>query len=385
MTYKAFVSSTFEDLKDHRAYVIRSLRRAGFFVDPMEEWPADSEEPKRFSQNRLQGCDLCLLLVAFRRGYVPEGESRSITQMEYDAAVKQGVDVVPFMLVEDAPWPRKFDELDKDPEVRAWREQLKQRHGVESFGLEPRSIDLTGRLGRWLKQHKSAQAEPQNHERIAWPDGKSPYPGLLWFDEDYAPLFFGRDREVDDLVGKMSEPGGRVLLVSEASGSGKSSLVAAGLWHTIINEGRLSGSQYWVWQRIQPSDGETPFHSLAQGLKQAFRGISRSAPELAKDLAGCQTTIGELLAPHLAQGQELVLFIDQLEELFTRGFQQEDIQNILAQLVATAQCKQNRVRLIATVRSEFIARLEESDPILQVLNAGYHYHLGPVSPGRCRT
>ena len=52
----------------------------------------------------------------------------------------------------------------------------------------------------------------------------------------------------------------------------------------------------------------------------------------------------------------------------------------LTQLVATAQCKQNRVRLIATVRSEFIARLEESEPILQVLNAGFHFHLGPVSP-----
>lgn len=194
--YKAFVSSTFEDLKDHRAQVIRSLRRAGFFVDPMEEWPADSEEPKQFSRDRFHECDLCVLLVAFRRGFVPDGETRSITQMEYDAAVKQGVDVVPFMLMEDAPWPRKFDELDKDPEIRVWREQLKQSHGVEPFGLDPRSIDLTGTLGRWLTHHTSAQSEPQNHERIDWPDGKSPYPGLLWFDEDYAPLFFGRDQEV---------------------------------------------------------------------------------------------------------------------------------------------------------------------------------------------
>ena len=115
-------------------------------MDPMEEWPAESEQPKRFSQDRLHGCDLCVLLVGFRRGYGPYGETRSITQMEYDAAVKLGVDVVPFMLMEDAPWPRKFDELDKDPEVRTWREQLKKCHGVESFGLETRSIDLTGPL-----------------------------------------------------------------------------------------------------------------------------------------------------------------------------------------------------------------------------------------------
>lgn len=76
-TYKAFVSSTFEDLKDHRAHVIRQLRRAGFSVDPMEDWTADSGEPKQFSQDRLKGCDLCVLLVAFRRGFVPDGASHS--------------------------------------------------------------------------------------------------------------------------------------------------------------------------------------------------------------------------------------------------------------------------------------------------------------------
>lgn len=388
MAYKVFVSSTFEDLKDHRAHVIRSLRRAGFSVDPMEDWPADSDEPKQFSQDRLQGCDLCVLLVAFRRGYVPDGETRSITQLEYDAAVKQGIDILPFLLDENAAWHRKFDErkfdevgkLDEDTEITTWRENLRKRYGTEFFNQEPRSIDLMGALGRWLRQNKSVQAEPRNHEHIDWPVDKSPYPGLLWFNEEYAPLFFGRDREVDELVGKMSEPGGRALLVSGASGSGKSSLVAAGLWQALINEGRLPGSERWVWCRIQPSDGETPFHSLALGLKQAFRGISKPAQDFAKELAGNQTMIGELLSPHLAQGQELVLFIDQLEELFTGGFHDEDIRNFLAQLVETSHHKHSRLRVVATVRSEFIARLEESEPILRILNAGYNYHLGPVSP-----
>jgi hypothetical protein len=47
--YKAFVSSTFEDLKAHRAFVIGALRSAGFSVDPMEDWTADADEPRRFS------------------------------------------------------------------------------------------------------------------------------------------------------------------------------------------------------------------------------------------------------------------------------------------------------------------------------------------------
>ena len=83
MNYKAFVSSTFKDLEHHRAHVIDALRKGGIFVDPMEEWTADSDEPKQLSVDRMRDCDLCILLVGARRGHVPENEILSITQMEY--------------------------------------------------------------------------------------------------------------------------------------------------------------------------------------------------------------------------------------------------------------------------------------------------------------
>jgi hypothetical protein len=146
-----------------------------------------------------------VLLVAFRRGYVPDDETRSITQLEYDAAVKQEIDILPFLLDENAAWPRKFDELEKDPELQAWRAYLGERHGRELFTLDPRSIEMIGALGRWLAKRNVGQPEPCSSERIAWPDGKSPYPGLSWFGEEYAPLFFGRDREVDAVLVKVKE------------------------------------------------------------------------------------------------------------------------------------------------------------------------------------
>ncbi len=90
MSYKAFVSSTFVDLKEHRARVIDALRKAGIHVDPMEDWTADSDEPKRLSVERMSDCDLCILLVVARRGHRPEHEPLSITQMEVQAAVKRG-------------------------------------------------------------------------------------------------------------------------------------------------------------------------------------------------------------------------------------------------------------------------------------------------------
>jgi hypothetical protein len=132
--------------------------------------------------------------------------------------------------------------------------------------------------------------------------------------------------------------------------------------------------------RIQPGDGQRPFDPLAWGLKQAFPRISKRPQDLAIELTTKKTALGELLATQMNQGQELVLFIDQLEELFTRGFKDEEIRNYLEQLVATARDTRCRLRVVATVRSEFIGRLGESDAILQTFNAGYNYFLGPVSP-----
>jgi Domain of unknown function (DUF4062) len=156
-SFKAFVSSTFEDLAAHRAHVIRQLRKAGIFVDPMEDWTAECDQPQRFSQDRLAGCDFCVLLVALRRGHVPDGETRSITQLEYQAALDLGIDVLVFMLDEGSAWPYRFVELDKDPQIGEWRRELAKRHGVELFGLEPKSLEVASAVTRWVeKQSRKA-------------------------------------------------------------------------------------------------------------------------------------------------------------------------------------------------------------------------------------
>jgi hypothetical protein len=167
MAYKAFISSTFEDLKNHRREVIDSLRKAGFFVDPMEEWTAASTEPKKFSQERIKDCDLCILLVGFRRGHIPLGGELSITQLEYQAAVTSKIEVLVFMLKECTPWPLKFDELEKDPGVRQWRSELMERSGVGFFGLEPSSIEIAPALTRWIAEKRnSSTSEESRHKRI---------------------------------------------------------------------------------------------------------------------------------------------------------------------------------------------------------------------------
>ena len=169
MAHKAFVSSTYEDLKDHRAKVIDSLRKSGFHVDPMEDWTASADEPKNFSRDRLDGCDLCIALIALRRGYVPDGEELSITQLEIQAAESKSVDVLVFMLDEDEPWRGRFDERHTDPEVDRWRAQLLKRYGVQRFGLDPASLDPGPALNRWLRerQDKQASADGSGQQAVA--------------------------------------------------------------------------------------------------------------------------------------------------------------------------------------------------------------------------
>lgn len=150
--FRAFVSSTFEDLKEQRGLVINALRNARLFVDPMEDWTAATDAPKTLSVKRVKGCDLCVLLVGFRRGYIPRGQTLSITQLEYEAAGDHGVDVLVFMLDEQAAWPRKFDELDKDPGIRRWRKQLTEKATVGFFNHDPSSIKIDSAISRWAME-----------------------------------------------------------------------------------------------------------------------------------------------------------------------------------------------------------------------------------------
>jgi Domain of unknown function (DUF4062)/NACHT domain len=161
MAVKVFVSSTYIDLKDHRQRVITQLRRAGYHVDPMEDWTSDANEPRRFSLDRLDGCQACVLLVGFCRGFVPAGKERSITPMEYDHTVDHGIDILPFLLHDEVTgWPEPYDDRMKDPLLKEWRESLSLHHGIERFTADPISGAVLPAFSRWqARQYEREQTE----------------------------------------------------------------------------------------------------------------------------------------------------------------------------------------------------------------------------------
>lgn len=179
----------------------------------------------------------------------------------------------------------------------------------------------------------------------------NPYKGLRAFEEADAGDFFGRDDLVDEIVTRLRCDGlrGRLVLVVGGSGTGKSSVVRAGLLPR-VRRGDVPGSQGWFVTTMLP--GSSPFKELAETLRRvAVADPSGLADQLAEDEAGVDRVLRRLLP---GDGQ-LLLVVDQLEELFTLANGQ-DQRAFLAGVMHAVSVPDSRLRLVATLRADFYDR-----------------------------
>jgi serine/threonine protein kinase/DNA-binding winged helix-turn-helix (wHTH) protein len=179
----------------------------------------------------------------------------------------------------------------------------------------------------------------------------NPYKGLRAFEETDAVDFHGRDRLVDELVDELSRPERTMLAVVGPSGSGKSSVVRAGLLPA-VRAGRLPGSGAWFVTAMNP--GSHPFEaletallriavnppgSLIEQLRIADRGILRGVRRVLPD----DDTI-------------LLLVIDQFEELFTSTTDPADRDLFLDTMVTALAEPGTPLRVVLTLRADFFDR-----------------------------
>lgn len=107
---KVYISSTYQDLVEHRAAVDRTLRRMGHDVIGMEQYVAEGGKPVERCKADVRAADIYVIIVAWRYGYQPNltaspPDTRSITQIELDEAKTNGKPVLAFLLDPEAPWP----------------------------------------------------------------------------------------------------------------------------------------------------------------------------------------------------------------------------------------------------------------------------------------
>jgi hypothetical protein len=97
----------------------------------------------------------------------------------------------------------------------------------------------------------------------------NPFPGLRSFEEDENILFFGREKQVDDLIRKLRK--NRFLGVIGTSGSGKSSLVKSGLLPSLYGGFMAGAGSNWRTVTFRP--GTNPIGNMAKALNKSGDGI----------------------------------------------------------------------------------------------------------------
>lgn len=181
---------------------------------------------------------------------------------------------------------------------------------------------------------------------------ENPYKGLRAFREGDADDFFGRDDLIARLLTRMDEPDERFLAVVGPSGSGKSSVVKAGLIPA-LRRGALPGSQKWFITEMYPSSQPTAELEAAL-LRVAINPPESLIHQLEEDERGLLRAIKRILPAD--DDSDLVLVIDQFEELFTQVAAEKERLHFLNSLRAALEDPKGRLRVIVTIRADFYDR-----------------------------
>jgi hypothetical protein len=227
----------------------------------------------------------------------------------------------------------------------------------------------------------TTSTSPTPIEPPLWPG--SPFPGLRPLTTEDWPIFFGRGRETDALIRKLADRSHRFTAIMGASGSGKSSLVWAGLIPRLLGIttarsedqpriGAIAGSQDWVCTRFTPGElGDNPFLALATSLKPTLDRHGKAPRAVAAELQNKSDALDRWVT-RVLKGRpdwaELVLFIDQFEELFTL-VRSKEMQRAFIELLVRA-ARTERLRIVITLRADFYHRCLEWEALSVLLRTG---------------
>lgn len=201
------------------------------------------------------------------------------------------------------------------------------------------------------------------------PDERCPYPGLNAFDEHSHDRFFGRQTMVERLLKRLGDV--RLLAVVGPSGSGKSSLVRAGLLPPLRTQG-LNGEKLWIPRPLVP--GSDPLTSLLRIFPA--RSLALKPGQSPEDWHVHHAHVLRANPQHLADllayiPRPTLLVIDQFEELFTLVSDDRVRRAFLVCLVNLVQDQRHRHIVIVTMRTEFVTYIARFAAFHTVFEQGY--------------
>src|SRR6516164_3555843 len=302
--------------------------------------------------------------------------------------------------------PRSVSDLERGIHRTARKDTAELLAGALGLAEAARPVFVAAARGRALAEEVLAAVREAAASEGPAP---GPYLGLVPFEERDARLFYGRDELAGQLVRRLAERlhGAGILLVTGESGSGKSSLLRAGLMPRLAAGALGPGSQRWPRRVIRPTS--SPLRELAMALAEmagadpvsVYRSLLAApgeAPMLAEHAVRGAAARGAGPGPGGPAGAaagappRLVLVVDQFEEVFTAGGdgdagrgQREAFVTALhaAATIAAGPGGLPPALVAVVVRADYLGRLIAYPPLKAALDAG-PFTVGPMSEAELR-
>ncbi len=207
---------------------------------------------------------------------------------------------------------------------------------------------------------------------------EAPYAGLSSFQEEDADRFFGRSREIAALVHRIHDR--PLMAVVGPSGAGKSSFVRAGLAPVLKRSGE-------AWETLVVRPGRQPLAALASLVAPLMTSASlvqdlKEYQQLVEQVRAEPGYVGSVLRSRARhQRRRILLFVDQFEELYTQVADAQERLAFTACLSGIADDATSPIRVVLSIRSDFLDRVPEDERFMAELGQGLFFLPPPSRDG----
>ena len=262
------------------------------------------------------------------------------------------------------------------------------RKALGDSATQPRYIETIRKRGyRAIAEVRFPVGQEQSVNELSWQQG-SPFPGLQAYDARYASVFFGRGAQISTLLSRIAQQvkfGRAFCLLLGPSGSGKSSLVHAGVLPNLMQTGGYHGIEVLSYASLDLAD-VAPRQLLLNLASTLLDWELQDKPVLtgysAEHLAAVLTATPELILSMLNQAlqngrqglKRLALFVDRLEVLLSSPLFNETERSQFISLLEQLACS-NCVLVLSACRNEFYPLLVNYPTLMAGKARGAHFDL----------